>query len=374
MLPVGIWRIKSYLSKSPHDSPNDPVPVIQILVPLKGISNKSREILQTLLVQNYTNYRIMFILENDLDPAFELVMEFCSRHKHVELFLTGAANQCGQKNFGLAKAVASLDSEVEILVFCDSTNAASPDWLGKISRPVRSGDFEVCTTFRSFLPETLNVPGICQALYASTVFALLAVTPKPWGGATVIRKRTFDRLNVSNVWMHTVVDDLTLGNILNAAKVKIFVSPENFLSSPIGKQTLKGLLAFLDRQILFPKFTNPGIWIFTVLWHISLCSSLLLSSVGLISYFVGILGSGYAWLGALFWIGILALLASLRTLNQAKIPIIKWMITFPVLVFIATYVCVRSIFLDHIDWHGKRYYCGKGGVVIAIEDPRIEAN
>ena len=361
-------------SKSHQQITNDPVPLIQILAPLKGISDKSREILQTLLVQDYPNYRVMFILENDSDPAFELVSEFCTSYKHVSLFLSGTASQSGQKNFGLAKAVSKLEPEVEILVFCDSTNAAARGWLGKITRPVRSGDFEVCTTFRSFLPETLNVPGICQALYASTVFALLAVTPKPWGGATVIRKSTFDRLNVSKVWLHTVVDDLTLGNILNEANVKIFVSPENFLSSPIRKQTLKGLLAFLDRQILFPKFTNPGIWIFTVLWHISLCAALLLSSVGLFSYFVGFLGSEYALIGALFWIGVLTLVASLRSVNQAKIPIVKWMITFPVLIFAATYICVRSIFLDHIDWHGKRYYCGKGGVVIEIRDLKIEAN
>ena len=353
---------------------DDYVPLIQILAPLKGISDKSREILETLLVQDYPNYRVMFILENDSDPAFELVNELCSSYKHVRFFLSGTACQSGQKNFGLAKAVSTLGPEVEILVFCDSTNAAARDWLGKITRPVRSGDFDVCTTFRSFLPETLNVPGICQALYASTVFALLAVTPKPWGGATVIRKSTFDRLKVSNVWLHTVVDDLTLGNILNKANVKIFVSPENFLSSPIRKQTLKGLLAFLDRQILFPKFTNPGLWLFTVVWHISLCASLLLSSVGLILYFIGILGSEYALIGALFWIGVLTLVAALRSVNQAKIPIGKWMITFPVLVFVATYVCVRSIFLDHIDWHGKRYFCGKGGFVSKIQDLKTEAS
>jgi hypothetical protein len=96
--------------------------------------------------------------------------------------------------------------------------------------------------------------------------------------------------------------------------------------------------------------------------------------VGLFSYFVGFLGSEYALIGALFWIGVLTIVASLRSVNHAKIPIVKWMITFPVLVFAATYVCVRSIFLDHIDWHGKRYYCGKGGVVIEIRDLKIESN
>ena len=164
------------------------------------------------------------------------------------------------------------------------------------------------------------------------------------------------------------MDDLTLGNLLNKSKVKIFVSPENFLLSPIKKQTLKGLLAFLDRQILFPKFTNPAIWIFTVIWHVSLCISLALSTFAIIAYFVGVFTLNYALIGGLFWVGVLTLVAVLRSINQPIIPIGEWIGAFPVLVFVATFVCVRSIFLDHIDWHGRRYYCGRGGLVSEVKD------
>ena len=117
LLLVGIGRIKRARSKGQPGRNNHPYPLIQILVPLKGVSDQSKEILETLLTQNYPNYRVTFILENEFDPAFGLVKEFCSAYGHVELFLSGTASQCGQKNFGLAKAVSQLQKEVEILVF-----------------------------------------------------------------------------------------------------------------------------------------------------------------------------------------------------------------------------------------------------------------
>ncbi|MCL5123200.1 MAG: glycosyltransferase family 2 protein [Deltaproteobacteria bacterium] len=367
-LLLGISRITRKNVDKDSQLEDDVFPLIQILIPVTGVTDKSREILETLLVQDYPNYRVTFVVENESDPVFNLVKEFCAEYKHVAFIVSGAASKSGQKNFGLVKAVSALAADVEILVFCDSTNVARADWLKKISRPVRYGRFEVCTTFRSFVPETINVPGVCQAIYATTVFALLTVMPKPWGGATVIRKSAFDRLDVSKVWSNTVVDDLTLGNILNKANVKIYVSRENFLWSPIKKQTFKRLFAFLDRQILFPKFTNPGIWAFTVFWHISLCVSLVMSSIGLISCLFGVSMPEFPIIGGVFWIGILTLLTRLKSVNQEKIPITKWLAAFPVLVFVATFICVRSIFLDYIDWYGKRYYCSYGGKVSEIRE------
>jgi hypothetical protein len=306
-------------------------------------------------------------LEGESDPAFETVRELCHDYDHAELFLSGKATLCGQKNFGLARAVSILNSDTEILVFCDSTNSADSGWLSRITYPVRIGMVDVCTTFRSFAPNSRGLAGICQALYATTVFALITITPKPWGGGTVIRKTTFDRLNVAQKWLKTVVDDLTLGNLLDKAGVKILVSPENLLLSPLENQSMKGFLSFLDRQILFPKFTNPWIWRFTVISNICLTISMGLSSCALALYAYGNLGIKYAVVGSIFWVGMFLIGSLLRIVNKPKLPILKSFIGLPILVCLSTVLCIRSMFIDYIDWHGARYYCGKEGQVVRIE-------
>lgn len=365
---IGLARVSISRSRRTGVKPDDhPLGSVRIFVPVKGISPKIKQALQSLLVQDYPDYEVIFVLEDKSDPAFETIGEFCNKYGHAELFLSGKTTECGQKNFGLAKAVSQLSEDAELLVFCDSTNSADCGWLKRITYPVRAGRVEVCTTFRSFDPGSAGIAGICQALYGVSIFALITIGPKPWGGGTVIRRKTFDRLNVIQRWLKTVVDDLILGNLLDLAKIKIHVSPENFLSSSIDKQSMKGFMSFLDRQILFPKFTNPGIWFLTLTGQVLLALSMALSSIGPVLWVFGNLDAKYAIISGVFWIGMLSIGTLLGIVNKPKLPILKSILGLPVLVCLSTLVCVRSIFIDYIDWHGMRYYCGKGGEVVRIE-------
>ena len=344
-----------------------PLGSVRIFVPVKGTSHVIKRALQSLLVQDYPEYKVIFVLEDKSDPVFETICEFCNEYSHAQLLLSGKTTECGQKNFGLAKAVSKFSEDSELLVFCDSTNSADPGWLKRITYPVRAGRVEVCTTFRSFDPGSAGIAGICQALYGVSIFALITVGPNPWGGGTVIRRKTFDRLNVIELWLKTVVDDLILGNLLDLAKIRIHVSPENFLASSIEKQSMKGFMSFLDRQILFPKFTNPGIWFLTLTSQVFLALAMVLSTIGPVLWVFGYLDVKYSIISGIFWIGMLSTGALLAIVNKPKLPILKSLLGLPVLVCLSTLVCVRSIFIDYIDWRGMRYYCGKCGKVVRIE-------
>ena len=72
-----------------------------------------------------------------------------------------------------------------------------------------------------------------------------------------------------------------------------------------------------------------------------------------------------------FWVVVLTLVFALRYLNQPRLPIFKWIYSFPILIMVATFVCFRSIFLKRIDWSGKRYYCGRGGLVTKVQDLKV---
>ena len=191
--------------------------------------------------------------------------------------------------------------------------------------------------------------------------------PTPWGGATALRRVLIDRLDVIDQWSRTVIDDLVLGNVLQASRVRVVMDPCNLLTSPLRNQSVVGFLAYLDRQILFPKFTNPGIWLATVVGLLDLAlaslAAMILGSLfaaglapalaGWSSYAFLILLSGSGWL--------------LKDANPHDISSQRWLISLiPCIAFIA-FICARSLVVNHIDWHGLRYWPGKGGVVLRIE-------
>jgi hypothetical protein len=274
------------------------------------------------------------------------------------------SNTCAQKNHNLVKGIAELRSETEIVVFCDSTNAAEPDWLKNFTAPLRAGEGEVVSTFRAFAPDPENLSGVCQAIYASFVLPLAISKPKPWGGATGIRRKTLESLNVAEAWSRTVVDDLVLGNILDRAGVKVLLDPVHLLRSPLKNQTFRGLVSYLDRQILFPKFTNPWIWITFLVSAVSLTGAAFLAAVNAVLFPMCYVESLVGWLSWGFLGASVFIVLQLRRSYPVPISWKKWMAAFFPTICLMCFLFVRSIFLDHVDWHGRRYYTGKGGVVL----------
>ncbi len=274
-------------------------------------------------------------------------------YSHALEVIAGISVSCSQKNHSLVAGLRHIRPEAEILVFCDSTNIAHPDWLGRFTAPVRRGETQATTTFRSFEPEPETLGAVCQAIYGSFVLLLAASLPKPWGGATAIRRETFERLNVAEAWGKTVVDDLVLGNALERGGVAIKMDTGNLLKSPLLNQTVRGFLSYLDRQILFPKFTNPGIWLTMHVVYLNLTLTLTVSVVVAASSAVGCVGSVAGPARVRFLTSLLVVAVALRRVNPYGFSLHKWLrISFPCMFFHA-FVVVRSIFRNHIDWHAE---------------------
>jgi glycosyltransferase involved in cell wall biosynthesis len=342
-------------------------PPLDIIVPLKGVVAGQEDALRSLLEQNYPDYGLIFVLESENDTAHPLVDKLLQRYSFARKVIGGVAVSCAQKNHSLLAGLKEIRPSTEILVFCDSTNRADPGWLQRLTEPLRNGDCQVVTTFRVFHPDPETLGGVCQAIYASFIRLLAAIKPKPWGGATVIRRETFERLHIPEVWSRTVVDDLILGNVLDRAGIEVRMDPHNLLESPLYEQSVKGFLSYLDRQILFPKFTNPGIWVATLLFHINLTLAVIVAVLVAVLFPVTKMDDlcGWSSYGFLAATGMCALL--LRRTNHSPVSIRCWLMAFFPCILLSAFVFLRSIFRSHIDWHGRRYWPGGGGVVLRTE-------
>lgn len=339
-------------------------PPIEILVPVKGWFEGQEVILRSLLEQDYSPCRVIFILENEGDPAASAVDKLCKEYPLARTIVSGIGEACAQKNHNLVQGVQNLRTDTEIIVFCDSTNVAPADWLRSFTAPLRAGETEVVTTFRAFDPQPENLAGVGQAMYAAWILVLAVVKPKPWGGATAIRRQCFESLNVAEAWSRTVVDDLVMGNILDAAGVTVRVESNQLLRTPLANQTIKGLVAYLDRQILFPKFTNPWIWGASLFFAVSFTLALAGNLAIAVLFAVGQLGT-LAGCVAVAYLGLVAVLAiRLRSINPFSLSATRWLAALLPTICIASFVFLRSVFLNHIDWHGRRYIPGRGGVVV----------
>lgn len=371
LLPIwfGLRRIRARQDIQWKVSPGIQPLHVGVLVPVKGTFPDQETVLSTIPLQNHPAFQVIFVVESEDDPANDVVDKLCRQFPHVQKVVSGVSSGCAQKNHNLLKGTEKLHPDTEILVFCDSTNAAHPDWLATFIAPIERGHCRVVTTFRAFDPQPRTLGGMCQSVYASLVFILTALTPKPWGGGTAILRATFKELNVAQEWSRTVVDDLVLGNLMEEAGVSLELSPRSLLRSPVRNQTLPGFIDYLDRQILFPKFTNPGIWVGTLVAVLNLAATIVAALLlALICFPIGLVGPSVGFTGLALLGSVAAMVLLLRRTNPHEISPWNWVVAVWPCIFIAAFVFLRSIFRNFIMWHGRVYWPGKGGVVLRQED------
>ncbi|MCP4575708.1 MAG: glycosyltransferase [Deltaproteobacteria bacterium] len=374
VLAVGALRLRSGSDGRNLSPSSRPLSFVAVLIPLKGVFPGQREVLLSLVRQNHPNFEILFILESDNDGAKSMVDDICFQFAHCRKIISGRSCACAQKNHSLINGIDSLKPLTEIIVFCDGGSAAGPDWLASLTRPIEMNRFEVVTTFRAFHPDPPTMAGVCMAIYASFLTLAKAFYPKPWGGGTAIRRKTFDALDIVGLWAKTVVDDMVLGNALDRAGIKVKMDAVNQLNSHIKESTLDGFLGYLERQILFPKFTNPGIWLTSLILMVNISLAVLAGVFILIDAVIQTHVSPATWGAAGFFSIMFAGALGFWRVNSVSPPVGRWLISVLPCIFLATWVCIRSIFRNAIVWRGRRYGVGREGVVLNVRCEKGDEN
>lgn len=344
-------------------------PPIEILVPVKGINHIQKDAFLSLIMQEYPCHKVTFIIESLSDPASALIDALCQEFPNSRKLLAGVSSSCAQKNHNLVHGLSNLHPETEIIVFCDATNCAPPQWLLRFTERLRKREGEVVSTFRQFSPRPQTIPGVSQALYGAIILLLASVVPKPWGGGTAMRRETMEKIPLRETWSQTIVDDLTLGNILGKARIRVYMDSRNLLQSPLANHSFSAFTKYLDRQILFPKFTNHFIWGTLMVLHVNLALSMPLATLQTIAVLLPGMQRDllpYAWVA--FLISMVGVAESARRLINPSISSWRWLLAIVPVLGVGSFLFLRSIFARSITWAGRVYQCGKGGVVKGIED------
>jgi hypothetical protein len=140
------------------------------------------------------------------------------------------------------------------------------------------------------------------------------------------------------------------------------------MKTRLDNQGVSACMAYLDRQIMFPKFTNPlSIWapVILILGNVGIAvmAAIILlgfSLSGLVSGFFGLVSLGLL-------LGICLVGVYLKKREPQGVNPTAWALWFFPSIFIISFISIRSIFRNHITWGGKIYYCRNRGVVVRDE-------
>lgn len=264
LMAVSLSFMRRAIRKDVPPAPLSRATKVVVLVPVGMIVSNVEQALDSLLNQNYSDYRIIFISASTNEPAAGLINTICNKFTHASHVVAGKARYCCQKNHNLLAGLKEVQPEEEVLVFCDSSHIADPDFLRRLVAPIINEEALMTSGYHYIVPGDKRYGTFCHLLTVQTIhmlFQAIKAFAQPWGGAMAIRKSTFYTHDIPKLWSTAIVDDFTMGPYLESKGIRVTPVPDACLRSPMLGQTVRGWERWLFRQLQYLKFGLPLVWV-----------------------------------------------------------------------------------------------------------------
>jgi cellulose synthase/poly-beta-1,6-N-acetylglucosamine synthase-like glycosyltransferase len=373
---------KSELAKPPSNF----TPFASIIAPCKGLDEGLGENLAALLEQDYPEYEVIFVVDDENDPAVAVIEGLMNRRdaetrrnkgsdsvsprlcgEKARVAIAPKTIDSSQKVENLREAVLRVSNESAVLVFVDSDARPTKDWLRRLIAPLADENIGSTTGYRWFISPRPNFASEMRSAWNASIASALGPNRKGnfcWGGSTAIRRETFDKLNIRDKWQGVLSDDFALTKAVKVAGLDIHFVPHALIAS-VESCTFREMLEFTTRQMKITRVYAPH------LWKLSLFGSSLFTVVMLAAFAIAIFSKQNDFrviaaivtiiLVSFFSIGKswLRLNAASLVLNQYSHDLRKqflpqntfWLLT-PPLFF---YNSLAALFSRRMTWRGLRY-------------------
>jgi ceramide glucosyltransferase len=339
-------------------------PFASIIAPCRGLDDDLLDNLSALFKQNYPNYEVIFVVDDETDEAAKLINAKL-KIKNAKLIIANKAIDSGQKVENLREAVLHVSDDSKVFAFVDSDARVNENWLRNLVAPLEDKNIGCTTGYRWFIAKNGGFATQFRSIWNASIASQLGRNTTKnfcWGGSTAILRETFERLDMRKRWHGTLSDDFTLTNALHEANLPIYFVPQ-CLTAIIEDCSFAELLEFTTRQMKITRVYQPN------LWKASLIGSFIFNAIFWTGFASLFFNNGFHfWLTLAFLslIFILGAAKSLIRLNSAKLVLKDyesqlnkslwwqtslWLIS-PILFF---YNATAALFSRKIIWRGIKY-------------------
>jgi ceramide glucosyltransferase len=209
-------RLVASFARTPANEPASRPPVT-VLKPLYGDEPLLEAALTTLCWQNYPDWQIVFGVNDEADPAVEVVRRLQGRFPEADITLVADPTRHGV-NLKVGNLINMMPAaRHDVLVIADSDVHVRPDYLDRLVAALdRPGVGLVTTLYAGLSILPLTLPGRLGAMQITNSFLPGALLSRAFGrqdclGATMcLRRKDFARIG----GFHALVDHLADDNVL----------------------------------------------------------------------------------------------------------------------------------------------------------------
>jgi ceramide glucosyltransferase len=242
-------------------------PFVTVIAPCKDLEEGLAENLSALTELDYPTHEIVFVVDDEADPAVPIIQGLLSSSQHLgggsRLVISPKANHSSQKVENLREAVLHADYRSEAFVFVDSDVRPAKDWLRRLIAPLDNEHVGAATGYRWFISDKMTFGAELRSAWNASIASALGPDVKSnfcWGGSMAIRRDVFDRLSMRDRLDGTLSDDFTVTRFLNKAGLEIRFVPFA-LTRSAGACSLRECFEFTTRQMKITRVYMANLWL-----------------------------------------------------------------------------------------------------------------
>jgi ceramide glucosyltransferase len=338
--------------QEPSSAPTPFTPLVSILKPLKGTDPAAYENLRSHCVQDYPEYELIFGVNEESDPAAELVRRLRAEFPTLAMRMVVGARALGT-NRKVSNLVHMLEqARHQYVVVNDSDISVSPDYLRRVLAPFAEAKVGMVTCpYRGVAGRTLASK--LEALGISTDFIPGVLTARALDGGVkfglgstmAVKREALAAIGGFEALVDYLADDYELGARVAAAGQKVVLSEcvvENHLPDyRFGE--------FVAHQLRWGRTVRDSRWqyrlyffTFTLFW-----AALTAIAARGAAWSLGLLGAALVLRAAV------AYEVGWRVLRDPLVPRAWWLL--PLRDLLAPFVWAATLFGKQIMWRGERF-------------------
>ncbi|MBN9051401.1 MAG: glycosyltransferase family 2 protein [Rhizobiales bacterium] len=232
-----------------------------VILPLRGAEATLQHTLAALSVQNYQDYIVHIVIDNDDDPAWSIVRDhLASSHggtKIVAQTLRLHRPTCSLKLSAQLQALRSLDPRFEIVVFVDADAKPEPHWLRIMTEPFSNPAIGLVSGIRWYWPKDPTLGDLARHAINACAFPIMHRFNIPWGGSMAVRRSALDAAKLPALWRYCFGEDTSCYGPIAALGLRMETVPAATL---FNRETisLRDCFRFFVRQFLSVRLHQTG--------------------------------------------------------------------------------------------------------------------
>ena len=265
------WAIQVFLSlrfflylRSHHQDtlPDNQLPKTAVIVYLRGTDALLSKCLRSLLNQNYPQYDLKLVIDNEQDPAWNIVTETLSQEtaQNVQISpLRIASPNCSLKCSSLVQAVSELDDSYKVVASVDADVVVHSNWLRELVSPLAHPNVGATTGNCWYVPTGKSLGSLVR--YSWNIYAVVQMYTHriPWGGALAIKTKLIHQTGLLDKWGQACGEDTMIYSVL-AEHGKQVVFVPSLMTLNREECQLSSFQSCLKRQLLSSRLYHPQWW------------------------------------------------------------------------------------------------------------------